>query len=291
MTQKNNSTVCFIGGDERQKYAAEALSEYVNVNAVGTAFENIKRSNVKLFDNAQKAIYDTSAIILPLPAASSESEVPFAELISAVVKLNDAPYIIGGKFSPYLKEIIEAYGINYWDYYEDECFTLKNAFLTAEGAVHLAMSSTKDALRSSRCAIIGYGRIGKALAEMLNALNSDTTVWARREDALILAKEKRFKTAKITGSEKNFSSLAKDYDIIFNTVPERILSNDLLISIPQKTILVELASAPGGFDPDIAMQCELKFVDGRGLPSKYAPKTAGEILADTISQHLKQRRN
>ena len=290
MTQ-NNSTVCFIGGDERQKYAAETLSEYINVNTIGSIFDDIKKSNVRNFDNVKKAIYDTSAIILPLPAASSEREVPFTDLMAAAVQLNKKTYIIGGKFSPYLRGIIETYGIDYYDYYESECFALQNAFITAEGAVNLAMVSTKGALRSSKCAVIGYGRIGKALSVMLKGLNSETTVWARREEALTLASENGFKTEKISDKGESFSKLSNNFDIIFNTVPERIFSNELLISMPQKTVLIELASAPGGFDPDIAMQCELKFVDGRGLPGKYAPKAAGKILSDTILHHLNRRRN
>ena len=287
MTQ-NNNTVCFIGGDERQKYAVEALSEYINVNTVGAIFEGIKKSNVKHFDSTQKAIYGVSAIILPLPAASSESEVAFTELVSSTVKLNEKPYIIGGKFSPYLKGIIEMHGIKYSDYYENESFTLRNAYLTAEGAVHLAMASTKGALRSSRCAVVGYGRIGKALSEMLRGFNSEVTVWARRDEMLTLAEENGFKAEKISEEGESLSKLGGGFDIIFNTVPERIFSNELLISIPQNTVLMELASAPGGFDPDIAMQCELKFVDGRGIPGKYAPKAAGRVVSDTILQYLKQ---
>ena len=290
MTQ-NNITVCFIGGDARQRYAAEDLSKQINVNTFGAIFENINRSSIRHFDSIQKALYDASAIILPLPAALVERDISFVDLVAAAIKSNNTPYIIGGKFSPYLKDVMESYVINSYDYCENECFTLQNAFLTAEGAVDLAMKSTDKALRYSECAVIGYGRIGKALSEMLKHLGSDITVWARRDDALALARENKLKTEKIYDNDGSFSKLSKGMDIIFNTVPERILSNELLISIPQNTVLIELASAPGGFDPDIAIQCELKFIDGRGLPGKYAPMSAGRILSDTILQHLKQRRN
>ena len=287
MTQ-NNNTVCFIGGDERQKYAAEALSKYINVNTVGTVFDDIKQSGIKHFDSIQKAIYNVSAVILPLPAASSETIIAFSDLMSCAARSSSIPRLMGGNFSPYLKSIIDMHGIKYSDYCENECFTLQNAFLTAEGAVYLAMTATKQALRTLKCAVIGYGRIGRALAEMLKNINSDVTVFARREEALILARENRINTERISEKEDASSKLSKSFDIIFNTVPERILSNELLISMPQNTTLIELASAPGGFDPDIAVQCELNFIDGKGLPGKYAPKSAGKILSDTILQYLKQ---
>ena len=287
MTQ-NNNTVCFIGGDDRQKYAAMALSEYINVNTIGSVFEDIKKSNVKHFDSVQKATYEASAIILPLPAACSETVVAFTELASYIVKSDKKPCIIGGKFSPYLKGIIEMYGIKYIDYYENECFTLRNAYLTAEGAVNLAMTATNNALRSLKCAVVGYGRIGKALSEMLRGFRSDITVFARKEEALTLADEQGFNIEKISERGEALSKLRNQFDVIFNTVPERIFSNELLLSLPQKTVLIELASTPGGFDPDIAKQCELCFVDGGGIPGKYAPRSAGLILSDTILQYLKQ---
>ncbi len=285
MTKNISKTICFIGGDERQKYAAINLSEYINVNVAGDIFNNTVRGNgnIKFFDNPLKAIHESNAIILPLPAAAVEKNVSISDIITN----SESRLILGGKFSPYFKNVIETAQIKYKDYYEDESFTIKNAFLTAEGAAHLAMSSTKSSLRFSKCAIIGYGRIGKALSSILKAFNSDVTVCARREETLALAEENGLKTQKIL-SDHALSGIEKSFDIIFNTVPERIISNEILLAIPSKTVLIELASMPGGFDPDIASQCELTFVDGRGIPGKYAPSAAGKILSETIIHYLKQ---
>ena len=283
MTKNSNTTICFIGGDERQTHAAANLSEYININVVGDVFKKELCANTNFFDNPLKAIYGSDVIILPMPAAMSENILPFSELI----KHSAGRRILGGKFSPYFKGILENTTVKYKDYYEDECFTVKNAFLTAEGAINLAMSSIKGSLRLSKCAIIGYGRIGKALGSMLRAFNSDVTVWARREETLALAAENGLRSTKISANNA-LSELSEDFDIIFNTVPERIISNETLLAIPSKTVLIELASLPGGFDPDIASQCELKFVDGKGLPGKYAPMAAGKILSETIIHYLQQ---
>ena len=282
---KNNNCICFIGGDERQKYVAEHLAEHININTVGKIFENLKHYRVSYFENPIKAIYEAQAIILPIPASSSENIIAFSDIANIINKNEGKIYVLGGKFSPYLKGIIQKEDIKYDDYFEDECFTIKNAFLTAEGALQIAMTAIKRSIRFSKCAILGYGRIGKALGEMLKGFYVDVTVLARKEEALALAKENGLKAQNISSISNNLNG---EFDIIFNTVPERILSNEVLLSIPRHTVLIELASPPGGFDPDIALQCDVHFIDGRGLPGKYAPETAGKIIADTIIQYLKK---
>ena len=285
--QNSDLNVCFIGGDNRQKYAAEELSLHFNVNTVGEAFEAICRSNVKRFDNPQKAILSSDVIVLPLPAALSESVISADKMIEHISKCNQNIKVFGGKLSPYLRGMLDASNIHYMDYYDDESLAIRNAYLSAEGALYYVMNEYHEALRFSSCAVVGFGRIGKALSEMLYSLNARVTVFARRDDSLALAEEKGFFTQLIEANLKT-NSLSKlgEHKIIFNTVPYRIISNDLLLKLPSGTIVVELASQPGGFDVDIARQCEITVIEARGLPGKYAPVTAGKILADTLYRKI-----
>ena len=86
---KNYEHICFIGGDERQKYAAQCLAEYIKIHTVGKVFENIKNSFVTHFENPLKAIYGARAIVLPLPAAASESIIAFSEITDIISNLPD----------------------------------------------------------------------------------------------------------------------------------------------------------------------------------------------------------
>jgi dipicolinate synthase subunit A len=79
-------------------------------------------------------------------------------------------------------------------------------------------------------------------------------------------------------------------EVVFNTVPQRIITNDDLLELEGGRILIELASAPGGFDPDIAKGCSHVVVDGRGLPGKYAPISAGRAVAEFVESFLKMIR-
>ena len=76
------------------------------------------------------------------------------------------------------------------------------------------------------------------------------------------------------------------YDVIFNTVPYRILSDEQLAMIPSATVLMELASSPGGWNPTAA--CMAKVIYAPGLPGKCAPRTAGCLLADALNGLLEE---
>ena len=285
---KNFDHICFIGGDARQRYAAELLSNHIKIHAVGEAFENVRNPSVIKFENPIKAMYECKAVILPLPAAASEGIIAFTDLIENIIRFNRGILLLGGKFSPYLKGILVSSGVKYIDYYEDEIFTVKNAYLTAEGALQLAMASIEGSIRRAKCAIVGYGRIGRALGEMLSAIGADVTVFARKKDALIWAEQTGLRTNVICADGNSSFEALSDYDIVFNTVPERIIPNEILLGITSSTLLIELASPPGGFDPDIAEQCEVHYIQGGGIPGRYAPLAAGRIVGETIIEFLKK---
>ena len=150
------------------------------------------------------------------------------------------------------------------------------------------MASIEGSIRRAKCAIVGYGRIGRALGEMLSAIGADVTVFARKKDALIWAEQTGLRTNVICADGNSSFEALSDYDIVFNTVPERIIPNEILLGITSSTLLIELASPPGGFDPDIAEQCEVHYIQGGGIPGRYAPLAAGRIVGETIIEFLKK---
>lgn len=275
---KSGLNVCFIGGDKRQKYAAEELCEYVKVTAAGECFAGAK--GIGYFESPMKALHGASVIVLPLPAVKSETVIEFSNIVEHAQK--NGAIILGGMFSAYMKDIMNAQNVVYFDYYNDECFTIRNAYLTAEGALSIAMNELEKDIKNTSFAIFGYGRIGSALGEMLSACRGSVTVYARRDETLTIASERGLKTQYIS----NDSEL--DYDIIFNTVPARVITNEQILSLNESALLIELASAPGGFDSEIAEQSGIKVIKAGGLPGKYAPRSAGKAVAEALLKILKR---
>ena len=269
---ESNLHVCFLGGDRRQMYVAQALSERAKINAVGECFDGCV--TVKQYDSPIKALHGAKVIVLPLPASKCNSLIEF-ESLAEIAKKNGA-LVLGGMLSTYMRDVMDALSVQYYDYYDDECLTIKNAYLTAEGALNIIMNELECDLKSADFSVFGYGRIGSALAQMLKSLGAHVTVYARRREILALAKERGFDCAFISPNEKISGR------IIINTVPSRIISNEQLLELPDGSVLIELASLPGGFDPEIAEQCGHKVIKAGGVPGKYAPRSAGEAVAESL---------
>ena len=269
---KSNLNICFIGGDKRQKYAAEELARSTKVNAVGKCF--CGASGVSCFESPEKAIIGCRAIVLPMPAARSEDVMDF-DTIARSAKGAGA-LIVGGMLSEYMKDEMNSLGVKYVDYGDDEAFTIKNAYITAEGALFTAMQELDKDIKHTCFAVLGYGRIGSALADILAANKGKVTVYARRSESLALANEKGLIARTLSPGDK------LEYDVIFNTVPSRIITNEQIFGLDARSILIELASAPGGFDFEIAEQSGIRAIKASGLPGKYAPVTAGAAVAEAV---------
>lgn len=156
------------------------------------------------------------------------------------------------------------------DYYASEAVQVMNAAITAEGAIGEAIRASARTLWDSDALILGYGRIGRALATRLRGLGCRVTVYARREESRALARCEGCRTLAEPGEGTGF-------DFLFNTIPEPVLA-----AAPRGTVCLELASKPGGFlDRRGVQPCP-------GLPGKTAPLTAAKVLKASIDRILKE---
>lgn len=168
-----------------------------------------------------------------------------------------------------------------YDYTKCESFALKNAYITAESAVALAIDNDDESLINNSVLIVGYGRIGKALHKILSAYTNNITICARNKNSRTLA-------ACCCAETIDFDSLKKknDYKFVFNTVAHPVFNENELESMRKNTLIIDLASFPGGVDKHIAKANDIKLIIARGLPAKYSPKTAGNIVAQTVDEMI-----
>ena len=171
---------------------------------------------------------------------------------------------------------------NIIDYTKEEAFKLKNAFLTAEGALSIAITENTESLFNKKILITGYGRIAKALHGLLLPFTKDITVCARKELSRL--------NAELYGTKAmDFSNMNNlQYDYIFNTVPHPVFDEASLLTMNKNTIIIELASLPGGVDCHLASLKGIKVIEARGLPSKYSPKSAGIVVGETVDKLIKE---
>ena len=277
-----NRNIVIVGGDKRQKYLKEYLTQSgFSVESYGLFDWDDDTDKLKSIIN------ENSAIVLPLPATRngktinmpfSKKEISVDRLLSFLGKEN---LVFGGIIKDDLLSRLRETDIPFVDYY-DEAFIEKNAVLTAFGTLKIILEHIDFALPMGNFAITGYGRVARETASLLTSLSCNVTVFARnpsqREDANI----KGCKAYPIT----TLSSLAHSFDIIINTVPSEIITEETAKNINEKCKVIELASAPYGMDFEIMRKNGIDVIKAFGLPGKYTPKTAGEIIGNKIINYL-----
>jgi len=158
-----------------------------------------------------------------------------------------------------------------------------NAVATAEGALEIAMKTFEGTINGARCLVCGFGRIGKALTSMLRALGADVYTSARKASDLAwidLSGAKAVRTDELYKLE--------NFDIIFNTIPAEIFTPVMLAKIAMRAVLIDLASGKGGVDKYAAERLGITYIHALSLPGKATPKTAGEIIKNTIYHILEE---
>ena len=256
--------ILVLGGDERQKYLTE------NLKAKGFNTEHIFTKV-----NLKEKIISSDYIILPLPATKDNITV-FNRLSDDKIYISDLKEYIKNQKVFTCKLMLE--GKDCIDYSILDSFAIKNAVPTVEGAIALAIINSKKTLFRSKALIIGNGRIGKILSLTLKDLGADVTVSARKSSDLSFIEAFNMKNIQT----KSINSVASEFDFVFNTVDFPVIDTEFLEKLRKDALLIELASHPGGIYGDKSV-ASCQIINAQGLPGKYSPITAAEILTDTIT--------
>lgn len=277
--------ISILGGDLRQVYLARLLSED-GWKVITWGLEKGGGDGGAPLDQALEG----DILLLPMPVCRNgmlhlpltDTELE-AERLWARLRYDQL--LLGGMTGDLSRRLMADYGLTLLDYYDREETQVANAVPTAEGALQLAMESTDRTLHGSRCLIIGYGRIGRLLADRLLALGAEVTVSARKYGDLAWIEAWGYRgvqTGALTGQLDRF-------DLIFNTAPALILDGTRLRETREDCVIIDLASAPGGVDLEAAKRLSRRAIPAPGLPGKVAPRTAAAAIRDSVYHILEER--
>ena len=289
--QQHISITC-LGGDARSRALAARLSSLGAQITTWGLFDEGEAPRIEVAATVREALGACRCVILPRPAFDAYGRLICARQGEHAVSaewlfshLDPLTCVYGGLLSEEVLAMARARGIRICDYAAMEEVQVLNAVPTVEGALCLAMQALEVTLWRARVAVLGYGRIGALLAERLSAMGAFVTVAARKSRDISRAEVAGHRVLWMK-EETSLSPLTTGFDVIFNTIPSRVLSPSLMKKMPEKTVMVELASKPGGWDPEGEMSCRAIYAPG--LPAKHAPLTAGRILADCLWPLLKE---
>lgn len=275
----------FAGGDERQLYAADKLKK-MGYETAAAGFEKYDGAVPYKAESAENAyLYD--AVVLPLPLTRDGENVnaPFSENKISIKSLSEfvgkGKSVFGGKMSDDIKKLFSENKI--YDCYSREDFQLLNAVPTAEGIAEIALRELPITVNGATVVVFGFGRTGKAIGELFKAMGADVIIGARRASVLAEAEKRDFKTVNISDD----FDIPEKIRMAVNTVPAEILSEKHLKQL-KGCLYAEAASAPYGTDLEKARAAGVNVILASGLPGKIAPESAGEIIAKTIINTVKE---
>ncbi len=276
-------------GDKRQNYLAGELEkkkqEVILLSAqkadvIGNSGKNFMRCMEEVVEQAD-------VLVLPTPSFTQDGKIRNAkegdwelDFEAFLEKVSVGQCVFGSVIGKERMEALRQKGVKVYDMMTSEEVALRNAVATAEGAICEAICSGAENLQDAKCLVIGFGRCGSVLAHKLKGLCKEVAVLARRSEVRTQAKSLGFESFSM---ETEFMS---GYQYIFNTVPAGVLLEKQLKKIDAGTVIIDLASAPGGVDYEYCKKEGITAKLCSGLPGKYAPKTSGIILADEIERSI-----
>lgn len=161
------------------------------------------------------------------------------------------------------------------DLLKDEEYLAQNAAITADCALKIALPKLKTTLPQSPALMIGWGRIGKCLSQLLKAAGCPVTVAARKEADRCALKSLGYPAVDCN----NLDKLLPQFRLVFNTVPAMMIPESDFPSI-ENIVAIDLASQKGMEGDHVIL--------ARGLPGIHAPESAGRLIAETFLRKVKE---
>lgn len=287
MQKVTGLVVAVMGGDAREVTLVEYLAgDGATVKTFGLP---VSGSNVIPCDKPEQCLDGVNALILPVPGVNQDMQL-YSVYLEQPPKLTGemlallpprAPVLVGMARKP-LRELVESTGHNLVELMKLDEVAILNSIPSAEGAIQMAMENMPITIHGCGAVVLGFGRTGQTLAQLLLAMHARTTVVARDPAQLARAMAAGLKAVHFN----ELMNCLNDVDVVFNTVPAPVLSRNVLVKLPTTTLIIDLASAPGGTDFTSAKELGIRAILAPGLPGKVAPKTAGRILARVVPRIL-----
>lgn len=211
--------------------------------------------------------------LLPVPSASGGllkgTDITVSE---ALLGAGEGSLVVGYGIPDDARAEVIARGGVVVDVCLDETFLLENAYLTSLGALGILLGSTASAPADLCIGVVGYGRIGKSLSQMLLFHGAKVTVFSSNENVRLELGSYGIETRR---SDESSSLLG--IDVLINTAPAVLFDRERLLEACPRVI--DLAS--GNPFPDYP-EAE-KYPS---LPAKAFPVSAGICFAKSVLRTL-----
>ena len=280
-----------IGGDMRSVYLSSFLKR-AGFKVSCFALDDAPGGKIdSCAPSAKKAVLGADCVILPLPVVNMRGKLnaplsAFSYEIEDILRsIPQNVLVCAGKPDGRVRDLADDLKLSFVDYFSREELVALNALLTAEGAISIVLRESPITIWDSEVLIIGFGRIGRMLAERMRALGAKVTVSGK--DAGDMAYIRAMGCFAL--ETRALACELKGFDTVINTVPSRILGREQLKHIDPQSLCIDLASKPGGIDLEAAKDLNINVMWVLGLPAETAPITAGKIIMETVLNIMQEK--
>lgn len=281
--------VAVIGGDHRAVFTAEELlNQEAQVRLVG---HDAAVPGIQSPATVGAGLKEADAVVFPFPGVSDDGYVhtpgdPLLLKEEDLALLREGTPVFTGFARRYLREAAARLRLSILEVVERDEFAILNSIPSAEGAIQLAMERLPITIHGSSAFVLGFGRVGMTLARMLDGIGAKVTVVARDAAQRARAAESGYRVNDFAG----LPFISGEADMIFNTVPAKVLTVRVLKNTRPEVLIIDLATKPGGTDFEAARSLNREAILAPSLPGKVAPKTAGRILGQVVADLLIQEK-
>lgn len=283
--------IAVIGGDARYIELIRQLQQVDNCTICLVGFDKLDQgyTGLKQMEFSELDPAQLDMVILPVTGTDGNGMIDpvFSDQSIQITKewvqqLKNTVSIFTGIANDYLTSTTSDANRRLVKLFDRDDIAVYNSIPTAEGTIMMVIEHTDFTIHSSNILVVGYGRVGKTIANKFSALGAKVSVCARKTEDLARITEMGYKAVPFDQLSRNTG----DCDILINTIPSRVITKEAIRYLPSHGLIIDLASKPGGTDFEYAEQRGIQAILAKSLPSVVAPKTAGRILADVIKRFM-----
>ncbi|MBQ3558562.1 MAG: dipicolinate synthase [Agathobacter sp.] len=230
--------------------------------------------------------------VLPIPVTKLDNNPSIKrklkqELINISKRRKDIPKVFGGVFNQEWKEFLEENQIPYWDFMKLPEVVEGNGWITAEATIAEVLQLGEYSISGQKVLVTGYGCCGEKIAKLFARLGANVIVAARRAEVREAVVKDGFQSIDFVDLEKNLF----DVSTVINTVPSLVLTEDCIRRMPRGSLIIDIASKPGGTDFEAAKRYDVTAKLALGLPGIYTTSSSARLLKNAISKYAPLQEN
>lgn len=236
-------------------------------------------------ENSTKKEACEKIYVLPIPVIKLDrNQLVKEKLKQELIKVSQKGEIVkvfGGVINEEWKSFLDAYQIPYWDFMKLPEVVEGNGWITAEATIAEVLQQSEKSIFGQKVLITGYGCCGEKIAKLFAKLGARVIVAARRGAVRETVVKDGFEAIAFEQLEKTLVDVAT----VINTVPAQVLTEDCIRRMPHESLIIDIASKPGGTDFEAAKRYGIKAKLALGLPGIYTTASSAQLLKDAISHY------